>query len=416
MGGFKIEIDDVRFSPLLAHGPILTPSGVHLMARKSLKDLIGHKETIKDKSKADYLAKSLFCAQAVWFVVQIFARIGAGLPITLLELNTSAHVACSILLWQIWWYKPKDVNEPLSIKVDKFKAAILSEDPRFQRLRDLRLSNPTEAGEGAEDSLIAATHNEYHDIEAFQNDDRYQKPKWQAYIPKQTHGAKIRPCGEIRSWEQLPGYKKIKYIQNADRADGVAMLLPGQEMLGFCWTQSRPIHLNEQMVNKLELLNEIEEQDEYQMERAGWKIENQTFYLTRKVPNVPDHLEKTKISMLPFYGLSILGLFYGGIHFFSWNAHFPSALERLLWRVASCVVAAGGFVVWGFLELSLFGCKKFNDATVWKNLMSLLIGLAAIGIVLMRIYLVVEAFISVRSLPIGSYETPMWVGLLPHVG
>jgi len=33
-----------------------------------------------------------------------------------------------------------------------------------------------------------------------------------------------------------------------------------------------------------------------------------------------------------------------------------------------------------------------------------------------RLYLVVEAFISVRSLPVGAYETVNWVEFLPHIG
>jgi len=33
-----------------------------------------------------------------------------------------------------------------------------------------------------------------------------------------------------------------------------------------------------------------------------------------------------------------------------------------------------------------------------------------------RLYLVLEAFISVRSLPVGAYQTVDWVGFLPHIG
>jgi hypothetical protein len=33
-----------------------------------------------------------------------------------------------------------------------------------------------------------------------------------------------------------------------------------------------------------------------------------------------------------------------------------------------------------------------------------------------RIFLVVEAFISVRKLPLGAYSSVNWTGLLPHIG
>jgi len=33
-----------------------------------------------------------------------------------------------------------------------------------------------------------------------------------------------------------------------------------------------------------------------------------------------------------------------------------------------------------------------------------------------RLFLVTEAFISIRSLPVGAYDTVTWVNVLPHVG
>ena len=34
---------------------------------------------------------------------------------------------------------------------------------------------------------------------------------------------------------------------------------------------------------------------------------------------------------------------------------------------------------------------------------------------LARVYLVVEAFISLRSAPVGLYDTPEWTDFLPHL-
>jgi hypothetical protein len=33
-----------------------------------------------------------------------------------------------------------------------------------------------------------------------------------------------------------------------------------------------------------------------------------------------------------------------------------------------------------------------------------------------RMFLQVEAFVSVRSLPMGAYNTTSWINLLPHIG
>ena len=33
-----------------------------------------------------------------------------------------------------------------------------------------------------------------------------------------------------------------------------------------------------------------------------------------------------------------------------------------------------------------------------------------------RLFIVVEAFISIRSLPVGAYDTVNWINFLPHIG
>lgn len=44
-----------------------------------------------------------------------------------------------------------------------------------------------------------------------------------------------------------------------------------------------------------------------------------------------------------------------------------------------------------------------------------LLGLVNVPYVFARLFIVVEAFILVRSLPIGSFETVCWVEYWPHV-
>lgn len=50
------------------------------------------REDILDKSKADTLAKTLVMIQASWMLLQVIARLVVRLPVTLLEVNTVAHV------------------------------------------------------------------------------------------------------------------------------------------------------------------------------------------------------------------------------------------------------------------------------------------------------------------------------------
>ena len=87
MGGFVIDVGNrVSFLPGQRRGMTLTVNGIEFIARRYpqlLPDV--QEEDIKDRSKADALAKLVVCVQAVWFMTQCIRRIASGLPITLLE-------------------------------------------------------------------------------------------------------------------------------------------------------------------------------------------------------------------------------------------------------------------------------------------------------------------------------------------
>ncbi|KAL6819885.1 hypothetical protein V8C40DRAFT_281211 [Trichoderma camerunense] len=74
---------------------------------------------IKGKNKSDALVKLLAILQVAWIVVQLCARVYAGLPFTPLELTTIAFSTTTIILYSIEWEKPKDVNSPVYILAAK---------------------------------------------------------------------------------------------------------------------------------------------------------------------------------------------------------------------------------------------------------------------------------------------------------
>ena len=73
-------------------------------------------EEIKDKSKANGLAKTIACLQAIWFTAQCIQRIAQGLSISILELNTLAHAFFTLVAYCLWWSKPSDIDEPTIIR------------------------------------------------------------------------------------------------------------------------------------------------------------------------------------------------------------------------------------------------------------------------------------------------------------
>lgn len=97
---------------------------------------------------------------------------------------------------------------------------------------------------------------------------------------------------------------------------------------------------------------------------------------------------------------------YGGVHLSAWNFEFPTKTERLLWKIACFDIMATvpllllSCVIWTLL------CKSFAKFLLYPCLLFY---------ALSRFYLVVESFVSLRSVPIGVYWTPSWLQMLPHI-
>ena len=102
---------------------------------------------VRGKSKADSLAKALVCVQGLWMISQTIARKASGLPVTLIEFYTSAHVCCALMLYLTWWYKPQDIQEPEVVEVDPPLAAYLSFDVLQNYLRFLRCTFRVDSAE-----------------------------------------------------------------------------------------------------------------------------------------------------------------------------------------------------------------------------------------------------------------------------
>ncbi|KAL2672785.1 hypothetical protein Neosp_013501 [[Neocosmospora] mangrovei] len=119
----------------------LTPSAVIFLAanhRKLLPDI--SEAFILDKAKTTWITKSFVLGQALWFCCQCISRLVQGLPVTLLELNTIAHVLYAFFIYVIWWDKPLDISEPIEIRVSDLEvkqlcAAMCVKSSLFSRKR-----------------------------------------------------------------------------------------------------------------------------------------------------------------------------------------------------------------------------------------------------------------------------------------
>lgn len=139
----------------------------------------------------------------------------------------------------------------------------------------------------------------------------------------------------------------------------------------------------------------------------------------------------------PYRGITVREMLYGvlveltyfGIHLAAWNFTFPSRTERILWRVASlqllgvllfylAVVTIGTFfykdiarMVFGKESNSMLGLSSL--APRWLLLVAYYPVIIAYGSA--RTYILLEAFVNLRALPLSVYTSVNWAGFIPHV-
>lgn len=108
MGGVAVDVSGIHNDLDRA---TLSTSGLMFLARHGHFANISNDE-ISDKSKADYLAKTLVSFQVFWFVCQAIERWVEGLPTSLLEFRTLVNIGGALTAYLIWWKKPLNINVP----------------------------------------------------------------------------------------------------------------------------------------------------------------------------------------------------------------------------------------------------------------------------------------------------------------
>lgn len=75
---------------------------------------------ILDKSKGDGFTKLITVAQIFWLVISVIMREARGLASSQLEILTLAFAAVAVLTYLAQWNKPKCINVPTRIYLEKF--------------------------------------------------------------------------------------------------------------------------------------------------------------------------------------------------------------------------------------------------------------------------------------------------------
>ena len=423
MGGFAFDTSDAEPNFLPNHRSRLCISvqGLSYIAEKApelIPDIA--EKHIKDKSKADSLAKFLVCLQALWFCVQCITRVSQREAISLLELNTFAHAFCALLIYALWWDKPQNIEEPTLLQGQK----------EWEMCAFLCMNSGEREAQGGPEFGMT--------------DRPTMEIVWDPFaieIPASASNY-VPNLGTYSVSSEGNPYHRI----TPDK--GLAITLNhGDVIFGFRCEQSKTAQRSGRNHETLRIESpRLRRLELYSNATKSFEIEKYHHHLwfdySRPacdfMPNWPldkdfddsallhvwrDTHDSARLGSL-VHGLILAGLLYGGLHLLAWKVPFASRAERILWRFSGIFIISAGI---GFTGLTYFSeacvhiSAKFS-ATVKRTMdpasdaFFLLVSfIICLGYVLARIFLVVECFLQLSRLPASAYETPEWSAYFPHI-
>ena len=308
---------------------------------------------IMDKSKGDSLSKFLVVLQLGWFVLQCLARAVQHLVITELELVTIAFSILSMVTYVLWWDKPLLVQCSIPIPVPHDY-----EEPKKREKDD--------------------------DVWGFRRAFAFLL-KVQTPIESAILRAAQRrnpPPNHDGVWGKFK-YWTLGTVKSA--------LLPIGWLVFNCFSMGW---------------------SERGAAASQKYLRVSTFYAGRM-----EYLD----GPLSGVATTIIAMIFGAIHCMAWSFAFVTPAERILWRTSSIII-----MVIPVLYLAVFGilslcfCSDLPALRPWlKDLLekvfcfylfsnAFLYGAA-------RISLLLQPFLSLRSLPPGAYQVVQWTDFIPHI-
>lgn len=405
MGGFAIDVDNAPEQYIDVFGDVkrlsLTAKGVALLAHCGHAPEISVDE-IKDKNKADGLAKFLVCVQAGWMIVQVISRSAADLPTTLLEVHTVAHVVCALVMYGIWWHKPRSIEYPTLLRGDwlwplaayMYMASRVSGDLPEGALGKVRHPIPKlKALAYIENDAMTAIEREMY--QSTYGLDIAQAPKMGYFVqrPGATSDRNQEPSSPLREDEVDSRLKRL--------AAEAVILYPALR-LRFTEPKDQSTYLDRPYF--LPYASELVQAHAVDWPNAG---------LLRRTQSL--------IMGMILWGASMV---YGAIHVAAWDYFFPTEIERLFWHLSSVwVTFCAGFWLLTNLLAHFFPFidrvwVAYNERRIgWlgTGVITLLCILCGVSYIMSRAYLVIEAFVSIREVPTGVYDTPSWSQVFPHL-
>lgn len=308
------------------------------------------------------------------------------LPITLLELNTVVHVLCVLLTYTYWRHKPMDIRYPVVLHLD----AKLAADIYFS-FDGAPSGSTKESSEDAPAPPDAASGLETRHGALRTEDEKSASatPNVSPDLEKQDY--------TLHTEAVAPDTESCEAVQKA-------VLTPtGVDSISF-WSHysafaEKPSDLG--LPEKLPL---------------------QPLCSRARMLKREGSLRLEADREQRFWGFFVFfAMSYGAAHATAWSAHLPTSTEQLLWRISAVALVAGP-LLFAFTGQGLIWIEAV-EGKIARKLVTVcfkpLVTIAAFAVTLLiifsRCFVVVEAFISLRSLPVGAFDVVPWANYWPHL-
>ena len=112
--------------------------------------------------------------------------------------------------------------------------------------------------------------------------------------------------------------------------------------------------------------------------------------------------------------MAVSPILYGLVHFLAWSDHFPTSVERLLWRVSSLVVTCSGIgEVLAVLTLEWVQ-NRYHAGRLTIIMNVAFVFIVPLTHVLASGYLIVASLRQLPFLDAATYKVPIWSNYWPH--
>ncbi|EIN12163.1 hypothetical protein PUNSTDRAFT_130431 [Punctularia strigosozonata HHB-11173 SS5] len=406
----------------------LTAQGVCFLMKHD-PDLIPDipETSITDRTQASALSKALLLAQVAWFCANCLSRITEHLPLSLLEVSTVAHGLCTLVTYLLWWSKPLNVVEPTLIRGSRAREAcalmVMCSVEEYHMLYGVACIRFP-----AEMQFVKCLEQDASNNLMGQPDGSFSSssPPSRLVFPQRVkvNLSEKQLCPKMLPLSLLP---ETSYLGNTNLAPkSLVMKRPGFfDLKSKMLYGSRPVpwHIRDRKEHEAITL-ESEDIQRWTLASAAMRnyglisppILDKPYVLPYSSLQSSTDFKGQGLSGIMRSNLSAaaLALTYGVPHFLAWNARFPTAMERLLWRIATVVISSWGMGMALIVATIVVVRMTLGIYTGERRGETRLVACAAMPYITMSGYLLIESLRQLFFLEPAAYELPSWSNYWPH--